>query len=80
MTVSDAVAKRVENILRERGMSIYRLELLSGIQHGHMQWIMGRRGKTVTLSTVMMLAKGLGMTTIEFLDDELFNPENLEDL
>lgn len=43
-----------------------------------MQCIMNGRNKTVTLSTVILLAKGFGMPLTDFLDDEIFNPENLE--
>lgn len=43
-----------------------------------MQWIMSGKSKTVTLSTVIMLATGFDMSLIEFLDDELFAYENLE--
>ena len=78
MTVNDAVAKRVSKLLREKDMSQYRLEQESGIQHGSMQCIMNGRNKTVTLSTVIMLAKGFNMTLTEFLDDEIFASENLE--
>ena len=59
-------------------MSQYRLEQGSGIQHGSMQCIMNGRNKTVTLSTVMMLAKGFNMTLVEFLDDEIFSSQELE--
>ena len=78
MTVNDAVAKRVSKLLAEKGITQYRLEQSSGLQHGHMQWIMSGKSKTVTLSTVIMLATGFDMTLIEFLDDELFSYENLE--
>ena len=78
MTVNDAVAKRVTRLLAEKKMTQYRLEQQSGLQHGHMQWIMSGKSKTVTLSTVMMLAKGFGISLIEFLDDDLFLYENLE--
>ena len=78
MTVNDAVAKRVLQLLEENHMTQYRLEQLSGIQHGHMQWIMSGKSKTVTLSTVMLLAKGFGMTILEFLDNNLFVYEHLE--
>ncbi len=78
MTVNDAVAKRVAKLLHENNMSQYRLEQESGIQHGSMQCIMNGRNKTVTLSTVMMLARGFKMTLTEFLDDEIFCSENLE--
>ena len=78
MTVNNAVAKRVTALLKERNMSQYRLEQESGVQHGSMQCIMNGRNKTVTLSTVILLARGFGMSLSEFLDDEIFNPENLE--
>lgn len=77
MTVNDAVVNRVKQLLKEKNMSQYRLEQLSGIQHGHMQWIMSGKSKTVTLSTVMMLAYGFGMTVVEFLDNDMFLYENL---
>ena len=78
MTVNDAVAKRISKLLREKDMSQYRLEQESGIQHGSMQCIMNGRNKTVTLSTVIMLAKGFNMSLIEFLDDEIFDSTDLE--
>ena len=78
MTVNDAVAKRISKLLREKEMSQYRLEQKSGIQHGSMQCIMNGRNKTVTLSTVLMLAKGFNMSLTEFLDDEIFRSEDLE--
>ena len=59
-------------------MTQYRLAQKSGIQHGHMQWILSGKSKTVTLSTVMMIAHGFDMTVIEFLDNDLFIFENLE--
>ena len=78
MTVNDAVARRITKLLQEKDMSQYRLELDSGIQHGSMQCIMNGRNKTVTLSTVMMLARGFNMPLTEFLDDEIFRSDDLE--
>ena len=78
LTVNNAVAKRISNLLKEKNMSQYRLEQESGIQHGSMQCIMNGRNKTVTLSTVIMLARGFNITLTEFLDDDIFSSENLE--
>ena len=78
MTVNNAVAIRISKLLQEKNMSQYRLEQESGIQHGSMQCIMNGRNKTVTLSTLIMLARGFNISLTEFLDDEIFNPENLE--
>ena len=77
MTVNNAVAKRVIALLKERNMTQYRLEQKTGIQHGSMQCIMNGRNKTVTLSTVMLLAHGFDMTLTEFLDDNLFLWQNV---
>ena len=78
MTVNDAVARRITKLLHEKDMSQYRLEQESGIQHGSMQCIMNGRNKTVTLSTVIMLARGFNISLTEFLDDDLFRSEDLE--
>jgi transcriptional regulator with XRE-family HTH domain len=78
LTVNDAVAKRISKLLREKDISQYRLEQESGIQHGSMQCIMNGRNKTVTLSTVILLARGFHMSLTEFLDDEIFCSEDLD--
>ena len=78
MTVNDAVAKRILCLLQEKDMTQYRLEQESGIQHGSMQCIMNGRNKTVTLSTVIMLARGFNMSLTEFLDDDIFRSDDLE--
>lgn len=78
MTVCTAVAQRILQLLDEKGMTQYRLEQESGIQHGSMQCIMNGRNKTVTLSTVMMLARGFHISLIEFLDSPVFVSDELE--
>ena len=78
MTVNNAVAIRVSALLKEKNMSQYRVEQESGIEHGSMQCIMNGRNKTVTLSTVIKLAKGFHMPLHEFLNDAIFDSEDLE--
>lgn len=78
MTVGQAVAKRIREILYQRDMTQYRLEQKAGMQHGTMQSVVAGRNKTVTLSTVMMVARGLDMSLIEFLDSDIFRSEDLE--
>ena len=78
LTVNQAVAERIKVLLKEKGFTQYRLEKNSGIQHGSMNCIMKDRNKTVTLSTIMMLAHGFGITAAEFIDDLLFAWDSLE--
>ena len=78
MTVNDAVAKRIINLLKEKAMTQYRLEQNSGVYHGAMDRILSGRNQTVTLTTIYKLARGFDMTLLEFLDDDLFRSEELE--
>lgn len=78
MTVCRAVAIRISKLLSAKKMTLYRLEQNSGILHGTMMCIMNERNKNVTLKTVMQIAKGFDMTVIDFLDDALFDSEELE--
>lgn len=78
MTVSQAVAKRISILLKEKNMTQYRLEKNSHIQHGTMQCIMNGRNKATMLNTVIMIARGFDMTVDEFLDDDIFRSEMLE--
>lgn len=79
MTTCQAVSKRVKDLLDEKNMSQYRLELNSGILHGTMSNIIKGNNKGIELNTVMMIARGFNMTIIEFLNDPIFlSNEELE--
>ena len=78
MNVSEAVAKRIRELLVEKDMTQYRLEQKSGILHGSMACILNGRNKTVTLSTIYMLARGFDMTIIDFLNNNIFLSNEIE--
>ncbi|MBR1677713.1 MAG: helix-turn-helix transcriptional regulator [Clostridia bacterium] len=78
MNVNQAVAKRVRGLLKEKGITQYILEQKSGILHGSMACIMNGRNKTVTLSTIYMIARGFDISIIDFLNDELFLSDEIE--
>ena len=78
MTLNDAVAKRINRLLRERQMTQYRLERKSGLIHGAVDRILNGQNKTVTLTTIYKLARGFDMTYLEFLDDDVFRSELIE--
>ena len=78
MTVNDAVAKRISNLLVQKNMTQYKLEQKSGILHGTMMCIINERNKNITLKTIFQLARGFDMSFLEFLDDKLFTNEELD--
>ena len=78
MNICKAVGLRISNLLKEKQMSLYRLEQKSGILHGTMMCIMNERNKNVTMKTIFQLARGFDMSVLVFLDDNLFINEELE--
>ena len=78
MTINDIVAARVSFLLKQKGMTQYRLEQDSGVTHGAMNRILNGDNKTVTLTTLYRLARGFNMTVFEFMDDEKFHSKDNE--
>ncbi len=77
MKLSTAVALRISMILREKGMSQYRLERKIAMPHSTLKSLMAERNKSVNLTTLMLIIKGLEMTPAEFFDDPLFTDPEL---
>lgn len=78
MTTNDAVAKRINHLLQQKKMTLYRLEQKSGVYHGAMDRILKGKNFTVTLCTLYKLANGFDMSLLEFLDDDIFCSKELE--
>ena len=78
MTTHDATAKRINKLLQEQHITLYRLEQKSGVYHGVMDRIMKGQNQTVSLATLCKIARGFGMSIVQFLDDEVFISDELE--
>ena len=77
MKLSTAVALRIGRILQEKGMSQYRLERKIAMPHSTLKSLMAERNKSVNLTTLMLIIKGLDMTPAAFFDDPLFTDPEL---
>jgi transcriptional regulator with XRE-family HTH domain len=77
-SVNQAVRLRVNEFLAERNISAYRLAENSGLSHARLGCIMHDKNKTVTLTTVIMLSTGFGISLIEFLNSPYFTVSELE--
>ena len=77
MKLSKAVALRISRILHDKGMSQYRLERKIAMPHSTLKALMAERNKSVNLTTLMLIIKGLDMTPAEFFDDPLFTDPEL---
>ncbi len=77
MTLSEAVAIRVKNILKERNMTQYRLEQNSGISHSTMKAFLNNKYKSCNLTTVVLIIRSFGITIGEFFSDPVFESDDL---
>ena len=64
--------------LKDENMTRDCLEVVSGINHGHMQRIMKDKRKNITLKSVAMIANGFGLTLSQFFDDPIFDFSNFD--
>ena len=78
MSVNDAVALRFGELLAQNKMSQYKIMKKTGLSTSRLSCIMRSKNKTVTLSTVMLLSQGFGMTVAEFLTSPIFEFAKLE--
>lgn len=77
MSISQAVALRIKELLREKNLSQYALARAACISHDTLKSIMKNKAKGVNLKTLIAISDGLGMTVSDFLDSELFLYDNL---
>ena len=76
-SVNQALALRINELLKEKNMTRYRLAMNSGVTHSTLKNIMHETVKDNLLSTTILLASGFDMSVSEFLDSPLFSEDNL---
>lgn len=78
MTISQAVAYRISELLKEQNLTQYKLEQKACLSHDTIKSIMKGKAKGVNLKTVIAIADGFGMTVDQFLNSALFLYDNLD--
>ena len=78
MKVSEAVATRIRQVLDDKKMTQYRLEMNSGLSKGTITSLMYSRYKGVNLTTLIVIIRTLGISIDEFFNSPLFSDESLE--
>ena len=77
MNISQAVAVRIKELLKEKNLTQYRLEQNACLSHDTVKSIMKGKAKGVNLKTLIAISDGFGITVSEFLNSELFLYDNL---
>ncbi|MBO5103031.1 MAG: helix-turn-helix transcriptional regulator [Clostridia bacterium] len=77
MNISQAVAFRIAELLKEKNLTQYKLGQLACLSHDTIKSIMKGKAKGVNLKTIIAVADGFNMTASEFLNSPLFEYNNL---
>ena len=77
-TINDAIVERLYKYMNEQNLTQYKLAQLSGIPFPTLKSIMQRKTANITLKTVILLARGLNISLNEFLDETIFNCDNID--
>ena len=73
MKLVEAIGKRVDNLLQERGMTQYELSQRGGIPRSTINVIVGVKRNTTKIDTIYQIAATLGIPLKKFFDDPLFD-------
>ena len=79
VTLGEAIAVRIEELCKERGISINRLALLSGLTQSTVDSILKGKSKNPQLATLIRISRGLDMTISEFLNDVGITDADIEE-
>jgi len=72
MTIGKAVAFRIEELCRERDITLNMLGTISGVTQSTLNNIVSEVSKNPTVSTVKKICDGLNITIVQFFDVPLF--------
>ena len=73
MKLVEAVGRRVENLLKERGMTQYGLAKLGGIPRQTVNIVVKGLHEKVALDTIYQIAATLDMSLEQFFNDPIFD-------
>ena len=76
MTAGEATRKRILQLINERGLTVNKLAMRSGITQSTLNNITSGRNHSAAVSTIQKLCDGLGISLRHFFDSDLF--DNLE--
>ncbi len=72
MNINQALSKRIREILKQKEMSQYELEMRSGLYHSTLSCLLNCRYNSANIKTIFIIIQALDITILEFFDSPLF--------
>lgn len=79
MTLAEALASRVDELLEEKNLTQYKLAKLSGLAQTTIADIRKQRNRGTNIQNINAIAQGLEIDLTEFFNSPLFKRENITD-
>ena len=78
MKLCEAFSARLIKLIQGRYKSVYEFCVKNGIARSTIENLADGNSKSPKLSTVYEVSSALGISPLEFMNDEIFSPENIE--
>ena len=72
MDFSDLISLKIKELMKEKDMTIYKLETLSGVYSSTIAQFLTRKTKTIRLENLLFLCEALGISLSDFFADKRF--------
>ena len=73
MTLTQAVRKRIKNLLKENNMNIWKLYKSTGVSASTLTYFINQERGLITLKTLLHICEGFNIELKEFFDDTIFD-------
>ena len=78
MTLNQAFAIRVRELLKEKSLTQYKLEQETGLYHSTMTSILGNKTKASNFKSMALIIKALDISISDFFDSPIFHFDNID--
>ena len=78
MTLNEAFAIRVKEILKEKKITQYKLCQLTGLYPSTMNYILHAKTKASNFKSMALIIRELGITMTDFFKSPVFNFDNID--
>lgn len=75
MHLSEAVAKRIAQLCREKSLSANKLSIMCGLRQSTVSNILNGTSKNPTIASIKKICDGLEIALSDFFDDPIFRDE-----
>lgn len=72
MNISQATAKRILELCKEKGITVNKLSNISGVTQSTVNDIVNHKAKNIGIVTIKKLCDGFEITITDFFDTEYF--------